>query len=94
MFLQILVSTPDKLICGHQITPELALFQAKEPHSSQSLIIRSVFLTSDHVCGSPLRSLKLLHMLFELWSSKLDAVLHLRPHQGQVQWENDVLGFA
>ena len=63
-FSQILVVTPDKLIRGHQITP--ALFQAKEPHGSQPVIVRSVFLTSDHVRGSSLDSLELLHILFEL----------------------------
>ena len=30
LFLQILMSTPDKLIGGHQITPEPVLFQAEE----------------------------------------------------------------
>ena len=82
-FPQILVVTPDKLIGGHQITPEPVLFQAKEPHGSQPVIVRSAFLTSDHARGSPLDSLKLLHILLELWSPKLGTVLRLQPHQGQ-----------
>ena len=82
MFPQILVVTPEKLIDGHQITPEPVLFQAKESHGSQPVIVRSVFLTSDHARGPPLDSLKLLHILFELWSPKLDALLQLQPHQG------------
>ena len=81
-FPQILVVTPDKRIGGHQITPEPTLFQAEESHGSQPVIVRSVFLTSDHARDSSLDSLKLLHILFELWSPKLGIVLQLQPLQG------------
>ena len=79
-FPQILMSTPDKFIGGHQINPGAALFQAEESHGSQPYFIMSALLTSDQVLGSPLHPLKLLHILFELWSPKLDAVLQLWPH--------------
>ena len=93
-FSQFLVVTREKLIGGHELTPEPAPLQAKEPRGSQPVVVRSVFLTCADARGSSLDPLKLLHMLFELRSPKVEAVLQLRPQQGRAEGEKDVPGFA
>lgn len=72
----------------NKITSEFSFLKTEQAQLAQPFLTGQMLQDFHHPCGPPLDPLQMLHILPVLDSSKLDAVVQLRPHKGRTEGGN------